>query len=137
MARDSATSATNATTMRDVDGARLRGIPSKPAPWVGAIPGPARRNIVSALQLPMSVRYMGGRCNRYQQPMVQGLGNKERNVLPADVWITGNRYNTTALYRPPIAVANPTWRISNVTAKDIKSIKALQERKRQDQRRVR
>lgn len=78
----------------------------------------------------MSIRYGGGHANRYVQPTIQGLGNRERNVLPADVWITGNNFNRTALYRQPIAIANPTWRIANVTERDVQDVKKLQARMR-------
>lgn len=115
--------------IQDVDGSRLSGIPSAPTPQV-VIPGPVRRTANSALPVPRSLRYMGGHARRYTLPPVQGIGNLERNVLPADIWIVGNRYNATAVYRPPIAIANPTWRINNVTNKDIGAIKKLQERKR-------
>src|SRR6266542_649953 len=117
----------------DVDGRRLRGIPSLPTPQV-IVPGPAeRRPIRDSRSLPLSIRYMsltGGKHIRYSSPTVQGLGNRQRNVLPADVWIVGNRYNKTRMYRPPVAVANPTWRIANVTNKDITHIEKLQMQKR-------
>lgn len=119
--------------MKDVDGRRLTGIPSLPTPQV-IVPGPAERHpIKDSRTLPLSIRYMnvrGGLNLRYNNPTTQGLGNRQRNVLPADVWIVGNRYNKTAVYRPPVAVANPTWRIANVTNKDITRIEKLQAQKR-------
>lgn len=82
--------------------------------------------------LPMSVRYVGTERIREAISPAIAPGNSERNVLPADVWIVGNRYNKTALYRPPTAVANPTWRINNVTRGDIRNIEKLQAEKRRN-----
>lgn len=113
----------------DRDGRRLTGIPSLPAPQV-VVPGPARRSAKNVVCMPMSIRYMGEDTKRYRIPSVQGLGNRERNVLPADVWVLGSQYNTTKLYRQPVAIANPTWRINNLTSKDIKRVEQLQKAKR-------
>jgi len=116
--------------IRDVDGSRLSGIPSRATPRV-IVPGPARRNGRMIECLPMSIRYMVAKVAfRYQNPDTEGLGNRQRNVLPADVWIVGNQYNKTAVYSNPVAIANPTWRINNLTNKDIEGVQRLQDKKR-------
>jgi hypothetical protein len=116
----------------DFNGARLPGIPTLPTPRV-VIPGPVHRTPArSAMGLPMSVRYVGTERIREAISPAIAPGNAQRNVLPADVWITGNRYNKTALYRPPTAVASPTWRITNVTIGDIRNIEKLQAEKRRN-----
>lgn len=116
----------------DLNGTRLPGIPSQPTPRV-VVPGPVIRTpLKSAHGTPMSVRYTGSSRFRYHIPVTQGLGNGQRNVLPADVWFVGNRYNKTARYTPPTAVANPTWRINNVTKGDIRNIEKLQAEKRRN-----
>lgn len=113
----------------NLTGSELRGIPTQPIPRV-VVPGPARHNGKSAETLPQSIRYMGEGIRRYRYQPIIGIGNRQRDVMGVDVRYGVSSYNTVGMYRPPTAIANPTWRIANVTNGDIKRIEKLQKDRR-------